>query len=338
MSDNKTSASTGFSHEKVETNNFLMIVLILLVIAIGGMVEIVPLFFQKSTTEAVKGVEPYTALQLAGRDIYIREGCYNCHSQMIRPFRAETLRYGHYSVAGEFVYDHPFQWGSKRTGPDLHRVGGKYSDEWHRIHLNNPRDLVPESNMPAYSWLATKMVKAEDSPGRMEVLRKLGAPYSDEEIANSVAEVKGKTQLDAVIAYLQVLGLARSAAKIAAEQAATAAPATVSEDGASVVVDNGVVKFYFASAKADVAAGGAAALADAAKAVSEGKTLTISGFHDATGDQAANEELAKQRAFAVRDALVAMGVDAGHLELVKPALSTGEGSNAQARRVEVAIK
>ena len=148
MSNNNTSASTGFSHEKVETNNFLMIVLILIVIAIGGLVEIVPLFFQKSTTEAVKGVEPYNALQLAGRDIYIREGCYNCHSQMIRPFRAETLRYGHYSVAGEFVYDHPFQWGSKRTGPDLHRVGGKYSDEWHRIHLNNPRDVVPEPTCP----------------------------------------------------------------------------------------------------------------------------------------------------------------------------------------------
>ena len=141
MSNNNNSTSTGFTHEKVETNNFLMIVLILIVIAIGGLVEIVPLFFQKSTTEAVKGVEPYNALQLAGRDIYIREGCYNCHSQMIRPFRAETLRYGHYSVAGEFVYDHPFQWGSKRTGPDLHRVGGKYSDERHRIHLNNPRDV-----------------------------------------------------------------------------------------------------------------------------------------------------------------------------------------------------
>src|SRR4051812_33917139 len=145
---------TGFSHEKVETNNFLMIVLILLVVAVGGLVEIVPLFFQKSTTQATPGVVPYTALQLAGRDIYQREGCYNCHSQMIRPLRAETLRYGHYSVAGESVYDHPFQWGSKRTGPDLARVGGRYSDEWHRIHLNNPRDLVPESNMPAYSWLA----------------------------------------------------------------------------------------------------------------------------------------------------------------------------------------
>ena len=144
---------SGFSHEKIETNNFLMIVLILLVVAIGGLVEIVPLFFQKSTTEPSPACKPPTALQVLGRDVYVREGCYNCHSQMIRPFRAETLRYGHYSVAGEFVYDHPFQWGSKRTGPDLQRVGGKYSDEWHRIHLNNPRDVVPESNMPAYAWL-----------------------------------------------------------------------------------------------------------------------------------------------------------------------------------------
>ena len=168
MSNNNPSNSTGFSHEKVETNNFLMIVLILLVIAIGGLVEIVPLFFQKSTTEAVKGVEPYNAMQLVGRDVYIREGCYNCHSQMIRPFRAETLRYGHYSVAGEFVYDHPFQWGSKRTGPDLHRVGGKYSDEWHRIHLNNPRDVVPESNMPAYPWLEKNAVDPASVAPRMK--------------------------------------------------------------------------------------------------------------------------------------------------------------------------
>ena len=154
MSDDTTTKSTGFSHEKIETNNFLMIVLILLVVAVGGLVEIVPLFFQQSTTAAGRRASsPTRALQLAGRDIYVREGCYNCHSQMIRPFRAETLRYGHYSMAGEFVYDHPFQWGSKRTGPDLHRVGGKYSDEWHRMHLNNPRDLVPESNMPAYPWL-----------------------------------------------------------------------------------------------------------------------------------------------------------------------------------------
>ena len=208
MSDNKTSASTGFTHEKVETNNFLMIVLILLVIAIGGMVEIVPLFFQKSTTEAVKGVEPYSALQLAGRDIYIREGCYNCHSQMIRPFRAETLRYGHYSVAGEFVYDHPFQWGSKLTRPDLHRVGGKYSDEWHRIHLNNPRDVVPESNMPAYPWLEKTQVESGVMANHMKALRMVGVPYTDEQIAGSESEVKGKTEQDALIAYLQIMGRA----------------------------------------------------------------------------------------------------------------------------------
>lgn len=200
--------TTGFSHERIETSNFLMIVLIVLVIAVGGLVEIVPLFFQKSTTQPVEGLKPYTALQLAGRDVYVREGCYNCHSQMVRPFQAETLRYGHYSVAGEFVYDRPFQWGSKRTGPDLARVGGRYSDEWHRIHLNNPRDLVPESNMPAYSWLEKKPVKAEGMPRRMEVLRTLGAPYSDDEIKGSVEAVQGKTELDALIAYLQVLGTA----------------------------------------------------------------------------------------------------------------------------------
>ena len=199
---------TGFTHEKVETNNLLMIVLILVTIAIGGLVEIVPLFFQKSTTEPIVGLKPYTALQLAGRDIYQREGCYNCHSQMIRPFRSETLRYGHYSVAGEFVYDHPFQWGSKRTGPDLQRVGGKYSDEWHRIHLNNPRDLVPESNMPAYSWLATNQVDAEAMPAHMRALRRVGVPYTDAEIASATADTQGKTELEATIAYLQSLGLA----------------------------------------------------------------------------------------------------------------------------------
>jgi cytochrome c oxidase cbb3-type subunit 2 len=207
MSDNHTTAP-GFSHEKVETNNFLMIVLILLVVAVGGLVEIVPLFFQKSTTQAIEGLKPYTALQLAGRDIYQREGCYNCHSQMIRPFRAETLRYGHYSVAGEFVYDHPFQWGSKRTGPDLQRVGGKYSDEWHRIHLNNPRDVVPESNMPAYSWLDKNNVDAASMPAHMKALRMVGVPYTDAEIAASVDAVKGKTELDALVAYLQILGRA----------------------------------------------------------------------------------------------------------------------------------
>jgi cytochrome c oxidase cbb3-type subunit 2 len=195
-------------HEKIETSNFLMIVLILLTIAVGGIVEIVPLFFQRSTTQPVEGLKPYTALELAGRDIYQREGCYNCHSQMIRPFRAETLRYGHYSMAGEFVYDYPFQWGSKRTGPDLHRVGGKYSDEWHRIHLINPRDLVPESNMPAYPWLETAKVDAEGMAPRMKALRTLGVPYTDAEIAKAAEDVKGKTELEAMIAYLQVLGTA----------------------------------------------------------------------------------------------------------------------------------
>ncbi|MBS0449523.1 MAG: cytochrome-c oxidase, cbb3-type subunit II [Proteobacteria bacterium] len=203
--------ATGLSHEKIETNNFLMIVLILLVVAVGGLVEIVPLFFQKSTTTAAPGLKPYTPLQLAGRDIYIREGCYNCHSQMIRPFRAETLRYGEYSKAGEFVYDHPFQWGSKRTGPDLHRVGGKYSDDWHRIHLNNPRDLVPESNMPAYSWLNKSTIDPADMAPKMKALRVVGVPYSDEEIAKAGDDVKGKTEMDAVVAYLQVLGTASAA-------------------------------------------------------------------------------------------------------------------------------
>jgi cytochrome c oxidase cbb3-type subunit II len=200
--------SKGFTHEKVETNNFLMIVLILLVVAIGGLVEIVPLFFQKSTTEPIKGVVPLTALQLKGRDIYVREGCYNCHSQMIRPFRAETLRYGHYSVAGEFVYDHPFQWGSKRTGPDLHRVGGRYNDQWHIDHLNNPRDVVPESNMPAYPWLATTKIDPTEMAPKMRALRTVGVPYTDEQIAGAAKEVEGKTDLQALIAYLQSLGLA----------------------------------------------------------------------------------------------------------------------------------
>jgi cytochrome c oxidase cbb3-type subunit 2 len=226
MSDNNT-PKTGFSHEKIETNNFLMIVLILLVVAVGGLVEIVPLFFQKSTTEPVTGVKPYTALQLAGRDIYQREGCYNCHSQMIRPFRSETLRYGHYSVAGEFVYDHPFQWGSKRTGPDLQRVGGKYSDEWHRIHLNNPRDVVPESNMPAYSWLDKSPADASTISAHMRALRWVGVPYTDAEIAKAPAELAGKTELDALIAYLQSLGLALTN-NLAGETAAAAPAAAAS--------------------------------------------------------------------------------------------------------------
>ena len=198
----------AFSHEKVETNNWLLIVLILGVLAVGGLVEIVPLFFQKSTTQPIKGVVPDTPLRIVGRDIYVREGCYNCHSQMIRPLVAETLRYGHYSVAGEFVYDHPFQWGSKRTGPDLHRVGGKYSDEWQRLHLISPRDLVPESNMPAYPWLEKTPADAESIQRHMRALRAVGVPYTDAEIAGAPAEVKGKTELDAMVAYLQGLGLA----------------------------------------------------------------------------------------------------------------------------------
>jgi cytochrome c oxidase cbb3-type subunit 2 len=200
---------TPSGHEKIETSNVLMIVLILLAVAVGGLVEIVPLFFQRSTTQAVEGLKPYTPLQLAGRDVYLREGCYNCHSQMVRPFRAEALRYGQLSVAGEFVYDHPFQWGSKRTGPDLHRVGGKYSDEWHRAHLINPRDLVPESNMPAYPWLVTGAVDAAGMPARMKALQRLGVPYTDAEIAAATEAVKDKSEMDALIAYLQVLGTAR---------------------------------------------------------------------------------------------------------------------------------
>jgi len=196
-------------HERIETSNFLMIVLILLAVAVGGMVEILPLFFQRSTTQPAEGVKPYTPLQLAGRDVYLREGCYNCHSQMVRPFRAEALRYGALSTAGEFVYDHPFQWGSKRTGPDLHRVGGKYNDEWHRVHLTNPRDLVPESNMPAYPWLLTANVDADDMAPRMKALRIVGVPYTDAEIAQAAQDVKGRTEMDALIAYLQVLGTAR---------------------------------------------------------------------------------------------------------------------------------
>ena len=200
---NKNAPVTG--HEKIETSNFLMIVLTLVTILFGGLTEIVPLFFQTSTTQPVEGLKPYTALQLAGRDVYLREGCYNCHSQMIRPFRAETLRYGEISKAGEFVYDHPFQWGSKRTGPDLHRVGGKYSDQWHYVHLMNPRDVVPESNMPAYPWLDTAPANV-DIGKNMAALRKVGVPYTDAEIAKAKEDVKGRTEMEAVIAYLQVLG------------------------------------------------------------------------------------------------------------------------------------
>ncbi|MBY0557810.1 MAG: cytochrome-c oxidase, cbb3-type subunit II [Burkholderiaceae bacterium] len=195
-----------FSHDWIEKNPWLLIALVTLVISVGGAVEILPLFFQKSTTEPVAGLKPYSPLRLTGRDIYVREGCYNCHSQMVRPFRAETERYGHYSVAGEFVYDRPFQWGSKRTGPDLARVGGRYSDEWHRTHLNNPRDVVPESNMPNYPWLAKTALAPEGVIPKMRALQRLGHPYTDAEIAAAPEELKDKTEEDALVAYLQGLG------------------------------------------------------------------------------------------------------------------------------------
>ena len=195
-----------FNQEMLEQNIGWMIVCIVLLVSVGGLVEIVPLYFQKSTTEPVTGVKPYTPLQLAGRDVYLREGCYNCHSQMIRPFRAETERYGPYSVAGEFVYDHPFQWGSKRTGPDLARVGQRYSDDWHRTHLRNPRDVVPESNMPGYPWLSKTQLTGQDTAAKMKALRSVGVPYTDADVAGAKQAVLGKTEEDALIAYLQELG------------------------------------------------------------------------------------------------------------------------------------
>jgi cytochrome c oxidase cbb3-type subunit 2 len=201
------------THDSIERNVGLLVILTVLVISVGGLLEIVPLFFQKSTTTPVDGLKPYDPVRLSGRDIYIREGCYLCHSQMIRPFRAETERYGHYSVAGEYVYDHPFQWGSKRTGPDLHRVGGRYSDEWQRAHLINPRDVVPESNMPAFAWLARNPADAAGVAAKMSALRKVGVPYSDAEIAGASAQVEGKTEMDVLIAYLQGMGIELKGAK-----------------------------------------------------------------------------------------------------------------------------
>ncbi len=201
------------THDAIERNVGLLIVLTVLVVSVGGLLEIVPQFFQKSTTTPVEGLKPYDAVRLAGRDVYLREGCYNCHSQMIRPFRAETERYGHYSVAGEFVYDHPFQWGSKRTGPDLQRVGGRYSDEWHRAHLNNPRDVVPESNMPAYAFLAKSPADAGTIAAKMSALRSIGVPYTDAEISEAPKQLEGKSELDVLVAYLQGLGLELKGAK-----------------------------------------------------------------------------------------------------------------------------
>jgi cytochrome c oxidase cbb3-type subunit 2 len=202
-----------FSHKALEKNIGWLMVLTFLVVSIGGLVQIVPLFFQKSTTQPVEGLKPYNALQLTGRDIYIREGCVGCHSQMVRPFRAETERYGHFSVAGEFIYDRPFLWGSKRTGPDLHRVGGRYSDDWHYTHMMNPRDVVPESNMPAYPWLADAPADASDIQAKMKTLNIVGHGYTEQEIAEAPAMLEGKTEMDAIIAYLQVLGTSAPKAK-----------------------------------------------------------------------------------------------------------------------------
>ena len=197
---------TKVNHQKLEKNIGWLSLLTVLVVSVGGIVQIIPLFFQKSTTQPVAGLKPYAALQLTGRDIYIREGCVGCHSQMIRPFRAETERYGHYSVAGESVYDHPFLYGSKRTGPDLARVGGRYSDDWHRTHLMHPQDVVPESNMPSYPWLEKTTVDASDIEAKMRALRKVGVPYTDADIAGAKKELEAKTEMQAVIAYLQGLG------------------------------------------------------------------------------------------------------------------------------------
>ena len=193
-------------HEIIEKNIGLMALLMVIAVSIGGLTQIVPLFFQKETTQPVEGLKPYTALQLEGRDIYIKEGCVSCHSQMVRPFRAETERYGHYSVAGESVYDHPFLWGSKRTGPDLARVGGRYSDDWQRAHLYNPRNVVPESKMPAYPWLVEHKLDGKDTAAKMKALKSVGVPYTQEDMAGARDAVKGKTEMDALVAYLQVLG------------------------------------------------------------------------------------------------------------------------------------
>jgi cytochrome c oxidase cbb3-type subunit 2 len=204
MSHDKNEAK--YPHERIERNIGLMAVLIVIAVSFGGLAEIVPLMFQAETIQPLPGVKPYPALQLAGRDVYVREGCYNCHSQMVRTLRFETERYGHYSLAGESVYDRPFQWGSKRTGPDLARVGGRYSDDWHRVHLINPRDVVPESNMPSFPWLAKNRIDGSDLTDRMRALQRLGDPYSDAEISKAAGEVQGKTELQAVVAYLQGLG------------------------------------------------------------------------------------------------------------------------------------
>lgn len=330
------------TQEKVEKNVGLLIGCTLFAIIWALLVEIVPLSFQKSTTEPVQGLKPYDALSLAGRDVYIREGCYNCHSQMVRPFRSETERYGHYSVAGEFVYDHPFQWGSKRTGPDLHRVGGRYSDEWHLRHLTNPRDVVPESNMPAFAWLNT--TKASDGSGKdiadkMRALRKVGVPYTDADISGAPAAVAGKTEMEALIAYLQGLGLAMK------PKAQAATPTAPPADGGRVVCDKSLAvgslaKFYFPTGKyemSDEAKQCAGWYADFAKANPQAK-FVISGFHDSSGSLATNQELAKNRAVALRQLLTSGGVAADNIEMLPPADTLGSGDAAESRRVELVIK
>jgi len=311
------------NHDFIERKVGWLIVFTLLTVSVGGLVEIVPLFFQHSTTTPVEGLKPYDPVRLVGRDVYIREGCSNCHSQMIRPFRAETERYGHYSVAGEYVYDHPFQWGSKRTGPDLHRVGGRYSDQWHRIHLLNPREVVPESNMPAFPWL-DRPARVDDIEAKMTALRKVGVPYSDEEIKGARKALEGKTELEAVIAYLQGLGTALNAGKpapaVAAAQAADALGKVFFEVGSSALPAD-------ATAAVNAAAEFLKGKADA--------KLDLTGYTDKSGDVEKNLELAKERAKAVREALKAAGVSEDRINMKPPVSITGSGDNAEARRVEL---
>ena len=318
------------NHDFIERKVGWLIVFTLLTVSVGGLVEIVPLFHQKSTTTPVEGLKPYDPVRLVGRDIYIREGCYNCHSQMIRPFRAETERYGHYSVAGEYVYDHPFQWGSKRTGPDLHRVGGRYSDQWHRIHLLNPRDVVPESNMPAFPWL-DRPAKIDDIEAKMTALRKVGVPYSDEDIQGARKALEGKTELEAVVAYLQGLGTALTAGKAAPAPAAKPAPV------AAPAAAEALGKVFF-EVGSSALPGDATAAVNAAAEFLKGKAdakIDVTGYTDKTGDVEKNLELAKERAKAVREALKAAGVAEDRINMKPPVSITGSGDNAEARRVEL---
>ena len=305
-------------HSIIERSVPLMIVLTLLAASVGGLVEIVPLFFQKSTTTAIddKGgqldIKPYDAVRLAGRDIYIREGCYNCHSQMIRPFRAETERYGHYSVAGEFIYDHPFQWGSKRTGPDLARVGGRYSDQWHRAHLTDPRSVVPESNMPPFAFLDRPL--KDDVATKMRKLTLVGVPYTETDIQEANSKLQGLTEMDALIAYLQELGTAITNGRVSM-------PARI----------------YFDTGAVALPKDANAALRIALDYLGDNPAakIAITGYTDKTGNVEANLEIAKGRAVAVRDALVAKGIDTSRIVMKPPLEITGSGENSEARRVEI---